>query len=612
MAGIYSSETRREGVAQGGRFARRLVAAALAVSLLGPGCLREERAETFYGRVSVPTRQEFRWSDGGLPRVFDPAIAASPPDTDVVRAMFEGLTDYDPRTLAPVPAVAESWEREEGGRAWTFHLRPEARWSNGDPVTAHDFVRSWKRTLRLGGRSPHAALMKNIAGASAFARSGADEGEAAAPETGEAAGATGEAPAASTAFGAEASDDRTLRVSLERPDENFPALVAHPVFRPVHELGAYSDLNVSDRRRRVEGEPVETTLITNGAFRLSGHLGTGLVLERAETYWDAEHVGLERVEFVGAADTEEALASYHAGDLDAVTNANFEPLALKLLAPFRDFRRETYAALTFYQFNAARRPFVDRRVREALALALDVGRLSADVMGGATVPAHRFLPRKSMGEVEESVAEDGGGLRHDPGRARTLLAAAGFPGGAGFPTIRLLVNRNEQQRQLASAVAEMWEGVLGVRTEVVVKSWDEYEAAVRAGDFDVARRSVVMQTPDEEANLLAMFGADILAPHPAAGGPVPGAEGAAEAPRPASAGQTAGGQGTGTEHSEPGLTEEAVLREFPAVPIYFAASYALVKPYVTGFDSNLLDAPSLKRVRIDVAWSPPTGAGPGG
>ena len=100
-----------------------------------------------------------------MPRTFDPAFAAAPPDTDAVRALFEGLTDYDPQTLAPIPAVATRWESSHEGRVWTFYLRDNARWSNGDKVTAGDFVRSWQRTLKIGPLAPHTELLTNIEGA---------------------------------------------------------------------------------------------------------------------------------------------------------------------------------------------------------------------------------------------------------------------------------------------------------------------------------------------------------------------------------------------------------------------------------------------------------------
>src|SRR5918997_2335902 len=122
---------------------RASVAASLLVvmSLTGGGCFLDHDVEQYYGRAVTPRAQEFRWSDGGLPQVFDPALAAVPPDTDAVRAIYEGLTEYDPKTLMPVPGVAARWESSADGREWTFYLRRDARWSNGEPVTARDFVR---------------------------------------------------------------------------------------------------------------------------------------------------------------------------------------------------------------------------------------------------------------------------------------------------------------------------------------------------------------------------------------------------------------------------------------------------------------------------------------
>jgi oligopeptide transport system substrate-binding protein len=620
-------------------------------ALVFGGCLRQQEGEQFYGKIAVPSAQEFRWSDGGLPKVFDPARAAAPPDTDVVRALFEGLTDYEPGTLRPVAAVASRWEESEGGRVWTFHLRPDAHWSNGDAVTAHDFVRSWARSLRLGERAPHSKLLSNIEGAQTVA-------QAYSPQTQNGAkSSTTQTPSSSTqtptqqsqsaqpqssqsqssppTLGAVALDAHTLRVTLVRPDRNFPALVAHPVFRPVHELspgGGLSELQdeqAQDGAREVGG----LGIVTNGAFSLSRLAGDSVVLERASGYWDAASVRLERVLFVNKSDPEEALAAYRAGELDAVTNAPVEPLAVKLLTPYKDFRRETFAALNYYHFNSTRAPFDNPRVREALARAIDTERLSADTLGGATEAARGFLPpldtdeeiasADTHGRVETKDVQpnpsaelivgggghkDAGGgeaLGYDAQRARMLLAQAGFPGGAGFPRVRLLVNRNEQQRLVAQAVARMWRETLGVETEILVRPWEEYESVLRAGEYDVARRSLVMQTTDEETNMIELFGEDSPAdeaaraavlPQPSPVTPTPEANGAAVVP-------------PSLARREPSiLTEAQALRDVPAIPLHFASSYALVKPYVNGFESNLLDAPSLKSVQIDTQWRPPAEA----
>jgi oligopeptide transport system substrate-binding protein len=512
----------------------------LVLCLTHSGCFSGETPSTYYGAVAAPRTQEFRWSDGGLPQTFDPAFAAAAPDTDAVRALFEGLTDYDPQTLTPVPAVATRWESSSDGRVWTFYLRENARWSNGDRVTASDFVRSWERTLKIGPLAPHTELLQNIEGATATTTATTQP-----PQPNE---QPSEQTPTSPAFGARALGEHVLQVTLYHADESFPSLVAHPVFRPVK-------VEAADQTQRLESHE----LISNGAFQLSATESDRVQLERARTYWDDASVALDRVTFVNTADAEDALAAYHAGKVDAVTNAPFEPLALKLLAPYKDFRRSTFGALTYYGFNISREPFDDVRVREALALAIDRERISRDDLGGATEPAGKFLPEAMSGE--KPVVDETELLEQDANKARALLADAGYPDGDGFPVIRLLINRNEQQRIVAQSIAAMWRAALNIETEIVVKSWDEYEAAIRAGDYDVVRRGMVMQTTSELTNLRMLF-----------------------------------------DHDSPESEAEA-LKDLKAMPIYFASSYAVVKPYVSGFDSNVLDAPSLKKTRIDTNWT---------
>ena len=543
----------------------QLYALGLVACLVHTGCFNEEPS-TYYGTIVRPRLQEFRWSDGGLPQTFDPAFAAAPPDTDAVRALFEGLTDYDPQTLAPIPGVATRWESSNEGRVWTFYLREDARWSNGEKVTATDFVRSWQRTLKIGPLAPHTELLANIEGALATKAPATEQTEAA-PH-----------------FGARAINEHVLQVTLEHADNGFPALVAHPVFRPV---------KLQDAERT---EPIKShELISNGAFQLSAAESDRVRLERARNYWDESAIALDRVTFVNTPNPEDALSAYRAGEIDAVTNAAFEPLALKLLAPYKDFQRSTYGALTYYVFNVNREPFDDVRVREALALAIDRERISRVDLGGATEPAGTFLPEAMSGE--KPVVEKAELLDHDVNKARDLLAEAGYPNGENFPVLKLLINRNEQQRIVAQSIATMWRIALNIETEIVVKGWDEYEAAIKEGDYDVVRRGLVMQTPNETTNIAMLFRRD-------------------PSPTPSPAG-TNGGAGTRLNGSVAAVptpetrgatlieTEVEALQELKAMPIYFASSYSLVKPYVSGFDRNVLDAPLLKRTRLDTDWSEP-------
>lgn len=564
------------------------------LTLSHAGCFLNEKLERYYGRIVVPRDQEFTWSDGGLPQTFDPAFAAAPPDTDLVRAIFEGLTDYDPRLLTPVPAVATRWEASNGGRVWTFYLRDDARWTNGELVTAYDFVRSWQRTMRIGDLAPHTELLANIEGArneSSAEPAGARSPAPASQKNGAGSVAKGDANGkAAAAFGVEAVSDLVLRVHLRRPDMNFPALVAHPVFRPVKlkDESTTTKLGASD-------------LVSNGAFSLARTEAARVLLERANTYWNKDQVTLQQVSFVGEKDAEAALAAYRAGEVDAVTNAAFEPLAIKLLTPYEDFHRTTYGALTYYSFNNRREPFDDVRVREALAIAIDRDRISADEMGGATEPAKRFLP-ETVPNSQAPVVNKSEVLEKEYERAKQLLAEAGFPGGRDFPKVKLLVNRNEQQRLVAQSVANMWRNVLNIETEIVIKNWDEYEAAIREGDYDVVRRGLVMQTTDELTNIRMLFPDSAQAAQSTPGGK--------EIAAPAVSNSESLRLSEKNLHApEPIETEAQALRDLSAMPVYFASSYSLIKPYVSGFDRNVLDTPSLKSVRINTAWKQSETAG---
>jgi oligopeptide transport system substrate-binding protein len=548
--------------------------------LILSGCFPENKGETYYGQVVVPKVQEFRWSNGGLPKIFDPALAVAPPDTDAVRALFEGLTDYNRKSLEPMPGVAERWESDKDHRQWTFYLRKDAKWSNGDPVVAKDFLRSWQRTLELKDRAPHANLMSGIKGVK-LKEETVDTQNIGALPTPSPTPTSAEEP-----FGVETVGDHILRVHLQRSIKNFPSLVSHPVFRPIHETGTTSN-------QPMNGQASEN-IVTNGAFRLTKVDQNNVVLERAGNYWDAKTVKLDKVRFVATKDAETALVSYRVGEIDAVTNSALEPLGLKLLIPYKDFRREIYAALTYYIFNPAHPLLKDTRIRKALALSIDRKRLSEDVTDGITEPTTDFIPNQLEANAN---SHTNASLDYDPTYARNLLAEAGYPLGEGFPHLRLLINRNDQHKAVAQAIANMWKTNLGINTEIILKTWDEYEGALQSGNYDIARRSIVMQTVDESTNMISMFG-HLSTENPA--NPKPSETPTQPTPDKSSDNKQ---QEKLSNTQQPFiLTEEEAFKELPAIPLYFASSYALVKPYVEGFETNLLDAPSLKHVSINTKW----------
>jgi ABC-type oligopeptide transport system, periplasmic component len=594
--------------------------------------LEKPKPEPFYAQTAPPPKQEFRWSNGKMPKSFDPAKASAPPETDIVRAVFEGLTDIDAVTLEPIPAVAVKWTASEDFKTWTFHLRKDAKWSNGETVTAKDFVNSWKRLAALGEKTAQRKLLKNIVGLDTenvmpvFASEEIDStaekpAESPSPERTPVGANTNTANAAPSAaktedrkelkqtensvaetektdekdfFGVEAVDDFTLKVSLVKPDPDFPSLVAHPIFRPVYGEG-----------KDFETNELNAGIVTNGAFRIASVGRDGVTLDRSEFYWNKSEIHLERVRMVPSESAEKALQAYKAGELDAVTNANFEPLALKLLTPYDDFRRTAHSAINLYQFNKSKPPFDDRRVREALTVGIERERLTEDETEGATQPALNFSPFDEPKIVQ------------DYERARALLAEAGFPNGENFPTIKLLINRNDLQKRIARSVAQMWEKNLNIKTEIIIKEGEEFETAVKNGEYDIVRRGAVLPTTNETANMMAMFPTEETLPEEAlenleqseaaSENQISGDKTAEtkEKTKNDNINSTTANAVLGIEREEKAiLTEEQALAELPAIPLYFPTSFSLVKPYVQGFDMNALDAPSLKTVRIDNNWQP--------
>lgn len=609
-----SNRTASRGHSGRSRFLR---AAVVFVALLAISCTQLEKPEPepFFAETAPPKVQEFRWSNGKLPKSFDPALASAPPETDVVRALYEGLTETDPATLKEVAGVAESWSSTDDLKVWTFKLRKTAKWSNGKQVTANDFVRSWKRLIQLGDKTAHRNLLSNIVGvpqttnevsteaAEQMLRSNSNtnanqpaanvplqilqqvpaNSNAATQTPVPKASPVGGGAGSELAFGVVAEDDVTLKVTLNRPDKEFPRLVANPIFSPIFSNG-----------EEFLGKTLNPTIVTNGPFGLAKIESTGLTLERSETYWNREKVKLEKVQVLAAETPEKALSAYRAGELDAITNADFSPLVLKLLTPYEDFRKTTHSALNFYEVNAAKAPFADRRVREALSNAIERDRLTEGEMDGQTRPALSFLPYGTDAKTK---------LTQDKEKARALLDEAGFPEGEGFPIIRLLINRNDTQQRIARSVARMWKQNLNIETEVVIRDNAELERMRKAGDFDLVRRGVVFPTSDETANFMAMFEVKPITD------PIP--------PAAADQKQTTGPSSTEplpnipageTKPAAPAetaiLSEDDAIYELHAIPLYFPTSYSLVKPYVTGFDMNSLDAVALSNVAINSDWQP--------
>ncbi len=586
--------------------------------------IQSPKSEPFYGEIKTPEKQEFRWSNGTLPKTLDPAFAVGSPETDIVRAIYEGLTESDSKTLKPIPAIATKWTASPDKKTWTFQLRKDAKWSNDKSIVASDFVNSWKRLVELGNKVSHPNLLRNISGIylpetsaerDVFLNDEVLENviTSKSPQTIK---SNDEAKKTTidqkkSKFGVEAIGDFVLKVTLNQADEDFPSLVSHPMFSPIQNA------------KEFESGTLNAAITTSGAFRITSIGKDGVTLDRAANYWNKEKISLNRVKFVPIESAEAALQAYRAGDVDVLTNFSFEPLALKLLKPFEDFRKDKFAAVNLYEFNKNHEPFNDVRVREAFAISFDRKRLSEDEMDGVTQPAMSYLPFNDDTNFAENLV-----------KAKQLLTDAGFPNGENFPQFRLVVNRNDLQKRIANSVAKMWLQNLGIKVEVVVKSREDFETAQKTGDFDLIRRGIVLPTANEHNNLAAMFPPTEIVDKKAGSekhdgifnsnvGHLSDLTNATSNMSSNTAVNSNTNTGSNTQlnselvndfqvekklideqavEQKLILSNEEAIAEIPAIPLYFPETYSLVKPYIQGFETNILDAPSLKTVKINSEW----------
>jgi oligopeptide transport system substrate-binding protein len=463
-------------------------------------------------------------------------------------------------------------------------------------------VRSWKRLATLGEKVSHRILLKNIVGTEVSKINEdrdvfVEESENRQTEQRDSIVKSPDSNSdKKTKFGVESIGNFTLKVSLVEPDKDFPSLVANPMFAAVYD------------EKEFDENKLNAGITTNGAFRITSIGKDGVTLDRSANYWNKENVTLTRVKFIPMDTAENALQAYKTGDIDVLTNFHFEPLALKLLKPFDEFHRTKHSAINVYEFNLNQKPFDDVRVREALAISIDRERLTEDEMDGATEPAFAFSLFNSSRPFRQNVE-----------KARKLFSAASFENGEKFPVIRLIVNRNDTQKRVAKAIAAMWKKNLNVDTDIIVKENADFETAKNTGEFDLIRRGVVLPTTNESVNMPAIF------PPKTQSGKV---EEIVEVSNSNTANSNVSVANTAdsntnsnvnansgisedtqveverTVESKPILSEAQAIAEIPSIPLYYPKSYSLVKPYVQGFETNFLDAPSLKTVKIDENWQP--------
>lgn len=509
------------------------------VLLFAAACTRAEG--------SGPQPATFRMALSAEPPTLDWNLATDNVSFDVINNLMEGLTQFD-RNLRPRPALARSWEVLDGGRRYLFHLRRDARWTDGKPVTAHDFVYSWRRLLNPATGAEYAYFLYDLVNAKAY-----NEGKIKDPNL----------------VGVKALDDYTLEVRLVSPRAYFPDITTFMVTFPLRR-------DVVEKYGEQWTEPGH--IVTEGPFRLQRwQHDYKVVLTRNPLYYGPPPA-LKRIEMYVVPEANTALTLYETGFLDV---ANLPPLAIPRYRRSPEYRTVPELRGYYYGFNVTKKPFTDVRVRRAFALAVDKVQLTR-ILEGGQIPTDSWIPKGMLGYDPKI------GLHYDPGEARRLLAEAGYPGGRGFPPVTAVFDSNPVNSLIAEFLQSQWRRNLGVAVALDNQEWKVYLKNLKTDPPALFRLGWGADYPDPD-DFMALFVTGGGNNNTRWGNPrydalVVRAAGEAD-PRERVALY---------EQAQRILTEQDV----PIIPLFIAADNLLVKPYVHGFEVNGMDILYLKRVRL--------------
>jgi len=397
--------------------------------------------------------------NGTEPKGLDPHLVTGVPENHIISSLIEGLIAYHPTDdLIPAPGVAESWESNDDYTVWTFTLRDDAVWTNGDPVVAGDFTYSWQRILTPMLGSEYAPMLYVIKGAQAFH--------------------AGETEDFST-VGVQAMDEKTLQVTLEGPTPHFPNMLKHYSFFPVNPRAVEEHGGMTDRQ---SGWSTVENFVGNGPFKLKSWVTNQMIeVERNTDYWDNETVKLNGIRFfpVENPSTEETM--YRSGRLHLTSTVPPDKIpSLRESVP-EQLRIEPYLGSYFYRVNVTRAPFDNPKVRQALAVSFDKKLLVEKVTKGGQAPATGFVPAGIPGYDASTK------VQYDPELGKKLLAEAGYPNGKGFPKAEILINTSESHRKIAEAMQAMWKDNLGIDVGIYNQEWKVYLDSQSNLDYDFSR-----------------------------------------------------------------------------------------------------------------------------
>lgn len=407
--------------------------------------------------VQLAEKQTLVRNNGSEVQSLDPHKIEGVPESNISRDLFEGLIISDVEGK-PSPGVAEKWDNKDF-KVWTFHLRKDAKWSDGSPVTAQDFVYSWQRLADPNTASPYASYLQyghivNI-----------DDIVA------------GKKPV--TDLGVKALDDHTFEVTLSEPVPYFYKLLVHSSVSPVPKA-------VVEKFGDKWTQPAN--IVSNGAYKLKDWVvNERIVLERNPQYWDNAKTVINQVTYLPISSEVTDVNRYRSGEIDMTYNNMPIELFQKLKKEIpNEVHVDPYLCTYYYEINNQKAPFTDARVRTALKLALDRDIIVNKVKNQGDLPAYSFTPPYTDGAKLVEPEWFGWTQEKRNEEAKKLLAEAGYTADKPL-TFNLLYNTSDLHKKLAIAAASIWKKNLGVNVKLENQEWKTFLDTRHQGNYDVSR-----------------------------------------------------------------------------------------------------------------------------
>ena len=396
---------------------------------------------------------------GSEPRTLDPQAAQGVTEHHIIMAMIEGLVapSIDDQSKV-VPGMADRWEHNDDYSVWTFHIGENRKWSNGDPVTAQDFVFSYKRMLTASFGAQYSENLFILKGAEDYYRGKITDFEQ---------------------VGVEALDDHTLRIELVGPTPYLLSLVQHDSWLPVNPKAILSFGKIDTRDSKWTSA---ANFVGNGPFKMKSWRPNDVIeVVRNPLYWDAENVKLNGINFYSIENLNTMERAFQAGQLHKTDQVPLDKVPYYRRTHPELIRIDPYEGTYFYRINVARKPLNDPKVRLALNLAVDREAIVKNILREDQKPATGYTP-PGMGDYKPLNK-----IVYDPARARQLLAEAGYPNGKGFPKFTIHFNTLESHRAIAEAIQQMWKEELNIDVGLENQEWKVYLDTQNNKNYDLSR-----------------------------------------------------------------------------------------------------------------------------